>query len=173
MWDSAPNMQGTNYAAIFVNSSLLDSELFYKNLFPLFFKRNFWSKWIACFSRKWDRYFASWWQCSRSVSHWVKESQPLQTSMYCFRGQRSYEGITTLPSRHANCGSAQLYHSGDKIGAYFVMINFVLHVTCSSIIFSSCNCTRKSLFHILGVQIRSQWFLIIHSIFLWVLILAL
>ena len=40
MCDGAPNMQGTNYAMVFVNSNL-DSELFYKKPFPPVLQKTF------------------------------------------------------------------------------------------------------------------------------------
>lgn len=58
----------------------------------------------------------------------------------------SYAGITPLPNRRANCRHAQLHHSRDKIGVYFMMINFFSPNNRKHYNFPHSNCNKKALF---------------------------
>lgn len=135
-----------------MNSNFLVQGIFKPFFFPplLFYNGYFWSKWIAYFDRKWNHYPASLQQCSRSASFWVKSSCPVQTSMCCFRELTSYGVMKAMPSRHANCGNVQLYHSGGKMRVYFTVINFILPITGSNKIFPILTVTDRALFICLG-----------------------
>lgn len=77
----------------------------------------------------------------------------------------SYAGITPLSNRHANCRHAQLHHSRDKIGVYFMMINFFLQITGSTIIFLILTVTKMPSSYTRGAN-KVAMVLIVNSAFL-------
>lgn len=139
-------LEHSGYKPCYLRTQAFLVRSIFLTLFFIFYNRYFWSKWIAYFDRKWGHYFASWWQFSRWVSFWVKESQPPHISMCRFRGLRSYGAMKAMPSSPTNRGSAQLHQYDGKIGVYFVTINFILPVTGSNHIFLILTVTDKALF---------------------------
>jgi hypothetical protein len=71
-------------------------------------------------------------------------------SVCCFRRHIIYGRFIALSSKHANCGSAQLHLSEDKIWAYLVMVNFFFHMIGSNVNFLILAMKGKSLFTFYG-----------------------